>query len=79
MGTFVLFKKMKKKSFSYRLILFDSISIGTIALISYYYPINRFWISSQYKLIGVYFLVGILVIGGGLLFILVNIVRKEIK
>lgn len=76
MASFLIFKKMKKYFFSYRLILFDTTSIGAIALTNSYYPINKFWIFSTYKMFAVYLMLIVLIIGGGLVYILVNIVRR---
>lgn len=76
MVSFLIYSSMKKYFFSYRLVLFDTLTIATISVCSYNYPVNKFRMFSLYKMMGVCFIVIIMVMIGGLFYILVNVVRK---
>lgn len=79
MTTFIVLKSMKKHYFSFRMIILDCLTIGTLAISSAYYPVNSYEIPSMYKLLGVCLIIIVVILNGSLIFILVNIVKKEMK
>ena len=70
---------MKKYFFSFRLVLADCCSIIVLGFTSSLYPILFYNISSFYQLIGIIFMTFIILANAGIVYILVNVIRKEIK
>lgn len=68
---------MNKYYFSYRIVLFDCLSIFVLAICSKMYPILYYQIPNYYQLVGVYLLVIVLCIYGGIMFIVINIIKKD--
>ena len=79
MSTFILIKSMKRYYFSFRIVLFDCLTIIVIVLSSRYYPVNHFRLFSVYKIIGIFFMIGIILVNGVIVYILINVVGKETK
>lgn len=79
MAAFVVLKSMRRYFFSFRLVLFDTVTMGVLVISSTYYPVNNFRIFSFYKLIGIYLIIGVLLLNAGILYILVNVVRRDLK
>lgn len=79
MCSFIVFKKMKKYFFSFRLVLADSCAILFLGSSSAVYPIMLYQIPSFYHLIGLILIVAVLLLNAGIAYILVNIIRREIR
>lgn len=75
----VILNTFKKHRFSFRMILFDCISILTLALCSRFYPSFNYQIPTYYQLISIQLMLIILLLTGGLIFIMVKVIKGDIK
>lgn len=76
---FLVCAEMRKKRvfFSFRLVLFDGLSIMLLALCSKFYPILNYQILNFYSTIAALLIVVVLIVYGGITFILVNIIKRD--
>ena len=76
---FVIFKHMKTRDvfFSFRLVVFDSLSILLLVGCSKLYPILHYQIPNFYMLVAALLLVSMLLIYGGITFILINVIKFD--
>jgi hypothetical protein len=76
---FVIFKHMKTRAvfFSFRLVVFDSLSILLLVGCSKLYPILHYQIPNFYMLVAALLLVSMLLIYGGITFILINVIKYD--
>lgn len=77
MTTFFMCSHMKRYYFSFRVVLFDGLCILVLAACSKIYPILFYQIPNYYQLVGVYLLVAVLWVYGGIIFILINIIKQD--
>lgn len=75
----VIFNTFKKHRFSFRMILFDCISILALALCSKFYPSLNYEIPTYYQLISIFIMLILLLLTGGLIFIMVKVIKGDIK
>ena len=76
---FVIFKEMRSRRvfFSFRLIAFDSLGILLLVACSKLYPILHYQIPNLYMLVGALLITSILLIYGGITYILVNVIKYD--
>ena len=79
MCSFIVLKKMKKYFFSFRLVFVDSCTILFIGVSSSVYPIMLYQIPNFFDIIGLILLFAVLILNAGIAYILVNVIRREIK
>ena len=79
MASFIVLREMKKYFFSFRLVLADSFAILLLGVSSMVYPILRYSIANYYEMIGLLLMEVVVLLNAGIVYILVNIIRKEIK
>lgn len=77
MSSFFISKKMNKYYFSFRLVILDSITILVIGVSSRFYPTMYYQIPDMYKLIGVLLICLVLNIYAIIIFIIINIIKKD--
>ena len=75
----ILLNTYKKHRFSFRIILFDSISIMTLSICNKYYPSFNYEIPTYYQLISILLMSNFLILAGGLMFILVKVLKGDVK
>ena len=75
----VILNTIKKHRFSFRMILFDSISIMTLSICNKYYPSFNYEIPTYYQLISIILMATFLILAGGLMSILVKVLKGEVK
>ena len=75
----LLLNTMKKYGFSFRMILFDSCSIVALSLCNKYYPSFNYEIPTYYQLMSVNLMVLVLILSGGLMFIMVKVMKADIE
>ena len=79
MCSFIVLKKMKKYLFSFRLVFLDSCTILFIGISSSVYPVMLYQIPNFYHIIGIVLMFSVLILNAGIAYILVNVIRKEIR
>lgn len=77
MSSFFISKQMNKYYFSFRLVIFDSLTILVIGISSRFYPIMYYQIPDIYKIIGVLLICLVLNIYAIIIFIIINIIKKD--
>ena len=75
----ILLNTIKKHRFSFRMILFDCISIMTLSFCNKYYPSFNYEIPTYYQLISIILMTSLLLLAGGLMFILVKVLKGEVE
>ena len=79
MCSFIVIKKMKKYFFSFRLVFLDSCTILFIGISTSVYPVMLYQIPNFFHIIGIILMFAVLILNAGIAYILVNVIRKEIK
>lgn len=77
MSSFFISKKMNKYYFSFRLVILDSFTILIIGISTRFYPIMYYQIPDLYNIIGVLLIFLVLIIYAVIIFIIINIIKKD--